>query len=562
MSEKHSFSVIGRTKCVIVFDSGGNTVGIVSDVVVRVLPDAKPDRLSLCGPVKFNDSNRQHLISFVLSVVDRVTDILNVPRKNYEVSIVNPGATSLIGIGVEVSGFSADLPILIALISASLQMPLKQGVVSTGHVASIDGDLVCVRGIQAKLEAALASVEISEFVVPDLDKEGSPKVLTPIEYKAAMESLIRHKDDINIHSADNILDAFKIFFKDEAIVFGGLKSGFFYQKSTETEPQSFTGKILDFFVRNNEKRFWDVLEYAFLDLDLEKALLLLLAYVEFHVQNKRYPDSFGEQLFSLVVSLPPASRKLDALFPLFPMELCIQLTQYATKNDHDDVRKLYRTVFGEGFDRVPYASELSESISFCENDNEEKLIDWLLKELSQENLAKKVGLSLDMARGRYVMDKISVKDGFEFNEALTGFYCHMLRHSGSHKAHMDKSALTAEAIDLVKKAFSKKGDYNAALSEGKYATNGGMRMVFDAMTDYLKINGREKYITRIFKDTIDPLNWNAKVKLMEAFMKRIKHELPDDLKDLSTKQLAHHWESIIQYYSESMSNVSDLLKTL
>jgi hypothetical protein len=489
-------------------------------------------------------------------------DDLNVPLKNYEISIVNPGATTLIEIGVEITGFSTDLPILIILLSASLQMPIKQNIVSTGHVASLDGDMVCVRSIPTKLEAAIASPEISEFVVPDPDRERSAKILTPREYKATKEGIVIHENDIKIHSVDNISDAFKVYFTDEAIVFGSLKSGFFYKETAESESQSLTGRILDFFARNNERKFWNVLEHSFLNLNLEKAGTLLLTYVEFHIRNKRYPVNFGEDLFRLVVSLPPATRKDDDLFPLFPMELCIHLTQSATKNDYDDVRKLYKTVFGEGFGKVFLSGGVSETIPSIEKDKEEKIIDWLLNELSRENLSKKIGQSLDQARVRYVTDKISVKDGFEFNEAITGFYGHMYRHCNLQAAHTDKNALSAEAIDLVTKAFSRKGEYNAALSEGKYATNGGLRMVFDAMTDYMKIAGWEKYITRIFKNTIDSLNWDDKVCLMEVFMKRIKSELPEDLKDLPAEKLALHWESIIKYYAESKSNVADLLKKL
>lgn len=562
MSERDNLSLAGRTKCVIVFNSGSKPVGIVSDVVVRVLPAKGSERLSFRGPVRFKDSSRQHLVSFVISVVDRIMDTLSVPRKNYEASVVNPGATALTGIGAEVSGFSTDLPILIALISASLQMPLKQGIVSTGHVASLDGDLVCVRGIPAKLEAILASPEIFEFVLPDPDREGSAKLLTPIEYQSAKESLLRRKGDINIHSVGNLLEALKIFFTNEAIVIGSLKSGFFYRKTPETESQGHIVKILDFFKRDNETRFWDVLEHAFLNQDLEKARMLLLTYVEFHIRNQLYPNRFGEHLFNLVISLPPSTRKLDDLFPLLPMELCIKLTQYADKNDHGDVRKLYKSVFDEGFGEFSYPTKAPETIPSSENDYEKELIGWLLSELSRENLAKKVGQPLDRARASYVMDTVTVRNGSEFNDAITAFCTHVYRYTGSPVGNQTTTALSAEAIDLVKNAFARQGGYNAALSEGKFAINGGMRIVFDAMTEYMKSESKEKFITKTFKESIDPLDWDAKVKLMEVFMKRIELELPADLRDLPAKQLASHWESIIQYYAESMYKVADLLKKI
>ncbi|MCK4855842.1 MAG: hypothetical protein KAT31_16295, partial [Bacteroidales bacterium] len=93
-------------------------------------------------------------------------------------------------------------------------------------------------------------------------------------------------------------------------------------------------------------------------------------------------------------------------------------------------------------------------------------------------------------------------------------------------------------------------------------TNGGMRLVFDAMTAHLKQEGKGKYITMVFKNTIDPFDWDAKARFMEAFMVRIGPELPADLRDLPAKKLADNWETIIGHYAELKAKVSDLLKRL
>ena len=184
--------MIGRAKTVIVFDSGENPVGIVSETVAQVSSNEGMDRLVFLGPVKFSSSSEKHLSSVVLSVVDRITECLGVPRREYEVSVVNLGATASAGIGVEISGFSADLPVLLALLSTSLGAALKQDVIATGHVASLDGDLAPVHGISAKLEAVLSSPGISAFVLPELERDRSSQVLTPYEYKCVGESLLRH----------------------------------------------------------------------------------------------------------------------------------------------------------------------------------------------------------------------------------------------------------------------------------------------------------------------------------------------------------------------------------
>ena len=89
-----------------------------------------------------------------------------------------------------------------------------------------------------------------------------------------------------------------------------------------------------------------------------------------------------------------------------------------------------------------------------------------------------------------------------------------------------------------------------------------MRLVFDVMTEYLKQEEKGEYITMVFKVTIDPFDWDAKVRFMEAFMERIGPELPADLRDLPAKKLADNWETIIRHYVELKAKVSDLLKRL
>lgn len=294
----------------------------------------------------------------------------------------------------------------------------------------------------------------------------------------------------------------------------------------------------------------------------EKARLLLQTYVDYHLRSQRYPENFGEQLFRLVISLPPSIRRLDDLFPLLPMDSCINLSQHAKKVDLDDVRQLHKAAFGEGFSSLPYSVDEAEKFSSHKGNRENDLIERLLVELSEENLAEKVGLPLDEARLSYVTETVTVRDGFEFNDTITAFYAHMFRHTASPVGHAKRSALSEEAIDLVEKAFERKGGYKGALSEGKFGTNGGMRLVFDAMTEHLKQEGKGKYITRVFKETIDSLDRDAQVRLMKVFMDGIGPDLPADLRHLPAEKLASHWETIIRHYVELKAKVLDLLKRL
>jgi len=549
---------IGRVKTVIVFDN----VGVVSEIIARAFSSKKADRLDFRGPVNFKAETKHHLTSFVLPIVDRITDNLNIPEANYEISLVNLGAAASSDIGVEITGFSADLPILLALLSVSLKVPIRQDIVCTGHVASIEGDLATVRCIPEKLEAALTSPEISVFVFPDLERDKSLQALTPIEYQATKKSLLQQKDNIKIFPVGGAHDAARIAMTDESIVFGSLKAGFYDIKTADLGLEGPVKKAVVLLAEGNEKRFWDVLGHSFLNGALQKAKQLIQVYVDFHIENQLYPEKFGERLYLQVISLPPSIRKLDDFFPLVPMEFYIKLTQYAKQSDHEDVKHFSKAVFEDGFGRQPYQTASEKEIKSDGRETEDELIRRLLNELSQENLAVKIGLPLDEARFSYAMEKATVKDGSEFNGAVTAFFVHMIRHTGSLVGQIRKDTFSVEAIDLLTKAFENKGGYKAAFSEGIQGINGGMRLIFDTMTEHLKLVQKEKYIFKVFKDIIDPLDWDAKVRLMEVFMERIELELPSDLRGLSAKRLASQWNTIIRYYVESMDKVSDLIRRL
>jgi hypothetical protein len=295
---------------------------------------------------------------------------------------------------------------------------------------------------------------------------------------------------------------------------------------------------------------------------MEKARLLLMSFIDFHVKNRHYPENFGEQLLRLVISLPPSTRKLDDLFPLLSTDLCIQLSQHAQKSDHEDVRRLYKAAFGDEIDGLRASVHRSERTGLSEEDEEVALLERLLAEISKENLAKKLGRRWDEARASYTPAAVTVKNGFEFNDAITAFYAHIVRRTGSPWGHMDPNALSTKALANLKKAFARKGGYDAALSEGIYGTNGGMRFVFDTLTEFLKEEEKAEYVNMVFKVTMDSLDWDAKDRFMEIFRERIGPRLPDELRELPSDRLARHWEEILRCYVESTDKVVELMKRL
>ena len=175
---KANSQVIGRARTVLVSGRGDSQRAVISSIVARrIEPQAADKRLRFCGSVKFSDSVQEHIRDTILPIVERIVERLELSQSSFEISAVNLAAASTLDMGVKVSGLSADVAVFIALLSEALQMPLSDDFVSTGHIASVEGDISAVSGIPAKLEAAKNDPTIKRFIYGDLEKDKSLSVL-------------------------------------------------------------------------------------------------------------------------------------------------------------------------------------------------------------------------------------------------------------------------------------------------------------------------------------------------------------------------------------------------
>ena len=158
-------------------------------------------RLPVRGAGAFSDSAAQHITEIVVPIVDRILEGLRVPRKNFDISLVNLGATAIADIGLKTSGFSADVPAFLALLSAGLSIPLPQDMVTTVHVASTDGDIASVRAIPAKLAATQADPTIRRFVYPATAGDGSLPALSPGALRELEEAIVSAQECLRLASA-------------------------------------------------------------------------------------------------------------------------------------------------------------------------------------------------------------------------------------------------------------------------------------------------------------------------------------------------------------------------
>ena len=327
-------SQMGRAKAALVFGEGADAQAVIATVVAQSRARGSGDRLRFIGPAVFADQTAKHIADAILPVVDHICRGVGLQRRRFDISGANMGATAAADIGFAVTGFSADVAVLAAMLATALGIPVSQNVVSTGHVASLDGRIALVKGIPAKLAAAEADESTQTFVYPALQKDGSLNALAPGEQDRAAHAIFSAAGHVQRIAVSDVAELIRVLFLDEALVLGSLQRRFFDVSASSFSMSDPIGQAVRYLCEGNEAHFWSVLERKLLAGENERVGELLSARLRFEVWRKTYVPGLGSRLARLVGSLPPVTRRLKIKFPLSNMRDCIRLGQFATEADH------------------------------------------------------------------------------------------------------------------------------------------------------------------------------------------------------------------------------------
>ena len=561
MNELSGEMQTGRAKTVLVLGEGDDQVAVLSWVIAHREEETSGQHLRFTGPVRFSQATQEHIKDVVVPVLDHLLELMGLSAMNFALSVKNLSAASLRDRGMQLSGFSADVPVLLALVSAGLQMPLPDDIVSTGHIASPDGEIALVRAIPAKLEATAADKRVRRFLHPRLDSDESLGILAPREKLVIADALARASERIRTIPVENVFELVLEAFPEESVVLASLRAGFFASEPVSCEPAGSIAKAASYLLEQNERRYWGCLNRSLLEGRTDLAKEFLHTRAEFHVSTGSYPSGFGRKCFTLVGSLPPEIRRLETPFPLLSRSSRIRLRSVAAESDYQDLRLLDDAVEGRLVGSRAAAAEEASAAETPHQKAGERTLDIVLSKINMEALARETGLPIDEARASYVMDGILARSGEEFFQVVTSFYLHLVSHRNSFEAPVDINKAGPEAVDLVERTFARIGGRGAALAEAVSGTRGGLRFVLDRMTEQLKMEEQEKYVSFVLKEALDPLDWEDRVRFMEAFLRRAPH-LPLELRESPPERLAKHADEIVRAYSSSMDSLQTLLRSI
>jgi hypothetical protein len=182
--------------------------------------------------------------------------------------------------------------------------------------------------------------------------------------------------------------------------------------------------------------------------------------------------------------------------------------------------------------------------------------------ISAKNLSQIIDSPLDNAISTFVYESSTVASHFKFFNATTKFYVHLLNQTGMIPDDNDKGSYDVDAYDLLKRAASNNEGLTAYYLESLHGQKGGLRFIFNEMVERLKIELSGKYIRKVFKESLDPLDWSTRVGIIEILMHRLKPWLSEEILSQPAYRYATDYEMIISTYVKSIDSFQSKLKTI
>ncbi|MBK7105927.1 MAG: hypothetical protein IPH62_11650 [Ignavibacteriae bacterium] len=545
---------IGRVNTVLVANEGK---AIITSIIAGIIETNLSERIKFTGLVEFDPKIQNHIIQIIIPHLDDIFQKFGIEKQTYLLSVKNISATSSSDTEFAINGYSADAPIFLALLSASLKLKIDNQTVITGHISSEKGDISQVKGLSEKLEAVVIENKYNNFIYPAMDGDNSLKILKPKEYDTSNSKLRKERTNINLIEIKNTFELIQNAVTIESIVNSSLDMNYFEKQKIMGE--GYSDQIFNYLVEENNKRFWKVIEELILTKKINQVHHLINKYLDYFINNKKYPNNFGIQLNKIIRSLPLSIKKMAKLFPIVPKSKYLELIQYANENEYEDITKLHEIAFYDKIKTNSLVNNLDEN--WTKEKREKQIIDYILEKINPYNIDTNLLSKIDEARAKYTLDKNQVETYEELIETISSFYLFVLKEINNSNMNIDEEKIQIEALNLFRKTYKYKHEYQQAIINALNGFEGGIRTILDDITRYIKTDTKENYVNAVINE-IDPTNYEIKKSLIQEIMNREKGDLKINKELLIPDKYIDDYIEIIRTYSQSKEQLNKIFARL
>ena len=546
---------IGKVPLVLVSEGSHSPDAYISSVIVKTIRSTNSAKIAFKGISVFSKEVQQHIEDTIAPIVNDIVDALGTNDLCYEISIANLPVASVDNNHIRIEGFSADLPVFIAMLSAALELPVSQSILSTGHIASCSGEIISVKSLALKLHAAIQNESIQKFIYPKHEAESTFKQ-DSTESHNLRRILTDAGTSIKMSMVSDIDDLTKEVFTSFDIVISSLTKNYFEYKECDVTHSNAISSIVEHLTSNNPQRFWLEIQKQLMKKQNNYVSDLLGEYCRYCTRNQIYPSGAGKRLLSIVCTVPVHMRRMNDFYPLCDSGLCIRMAQYANPEDYNDVAILLNTIAGLCNTELPMCS--TQYSSTTEQDSN-SAFDEVIRSLNQRGLAEKIDIPVDSARASFILEKSTISSYEQFLDIVTAFMIHLLCHLDQMDLNsIDHKTCRNDALELLDKAYKPQDGFRTAYLRATEGIESGIRGVIDKMADQYKYEQKRKYANMIFKDSLNVMSWKEKVDFMRSALERIGHLLPQDIRDQPPERFAGDFEVITKAVIESLDKIRNV----
>ena len=495
-----------------------------------------------------------HYNKEIIPLIDKLCTKCNLSFGEFSISVENLQAAALCGTKLEIEGYSADLSVFIAMLSAVFDLPVDENVLFSGHISQ--AKILPVESLKTKIETAINYV-ISKFYCARININDSLSDISKEELDLADDAIRSYRREIKINHPVDVFDTFDDLFDDSDLLLAAIKKGLFgYEKEVMTlsEPVDRIAAKLSSF---NMHSFRNCVFNLTLAQDHDQVCRLWNELLAYHITIMKYPAGIGQLLYQYMCQLPPHILKSGAIkWPFIAMDIFIKISQFALASDYDDLGMLFDAMRGK-YLRSIRSEENTVPIS---PDKELSVFDTVASKISMEYFNEKIGIKIDQARAGFVLPSTRVDSHDEFNDTVKAYYHYLCNYT--NVVPTLKETIGNEALNLLERSYADNGGYNEAYCRALDGSKQGMLSVLDEMTKRFKNEEFSKYVNAVFHEHIDIRDDQYKRDFVTGALQRLEPFLPPNLKGKNPDQFLHETEKLARIYVNAVDSVKSAVSRL
>jgi len=540
---KHSIAKAGS---VLVLGQGKDKRGFITSLVARTID--LESRLVFAGPVRFTKKTQIHIEKTILPLIDTILDALGLEQSSIEISAENHSVASGLDTGIDISGFSADLAVFMAMLGAILGLEIPPDCAFTGHVASISGILSEVHSLDIKIKCARSHQQTKRLFCPRVSFDTLVVDQQHQNFQATVSG-----NGLEIVQVRHLGELISRVVTQEQVILSALAHGYFDRNGGMSGPDD----VCHFLLNQLEQRFY---RYIADNLWEGKPVAKILnRFADFYIERQTYPEGFGAKLFTALSSVPGFLRHQVLKNTLVTRDRAQKLQALAKDSDFEDAALLCDCLRGKHLQEEP-VHDNSPTISGRRDVTGE--FNLFIATLSQRSFAEKWGRDIDQARSSFPLLVGTINRCREFIDIVESFYIHLVSCVTRTTINPHQSLfLKQESLILLEETFNREGGFDQAFAIARDGTFNGLRGVLDRMTDQYKQKRYEIFVTDSFTRALKQRDFQQRLEFIQDAVLHLRSFLSPECQNWAPERFGHQIDLIITAYIQSIDRFSEITAT-